>query len=765
MKKKGLAIAALWLALVLLVAIYTDRNSDTWRYDAASLSQILQTEAETEAARRAADEALAAEKETIAARRSIGQWGSKDQYGGPEVTLPVRGDTPGLNLMWGRYDVTVRYASQTDMTLRAVSAGRQPFIEDGEMTLPAAPQGTEASMRVTITDSTQGFMLSCDVPQGAEVAEITVRRVCQRVLSPDLLVYAALAGGVLTWLLVLSWDERREGVKRRRDALILACAALLASAPALMEGLFAGHDLFFHLNRIEGIASALRCGQFPARIHASTLLGYGYAASEFYPELFFYLPALLRNLGVSSVACVQALQILINLSTALICYAGARRLFGSREVAVCASVIYTLSAYRLINVYTRAAFGEALGMTFLPLLIAATVDVFTRDERRWPMMALAMTCIFMSHMLSTLFAIGFCALAALCCLPRLVREPRRILACVKAAGLTVLCSLWFVVPFLQYSAEEISTNIGILGSNCMQPVGNLLLAFPSGVGQSPKTTVPPTQALGAQPGMALLLGCALLLLARYMKDRDEPLDAAASGHLPLVLLVMGTLAAFISTPFFPWKRLCSMSAPLGTVFMQIQFPWRLIGVAAPMLSLAAACGYLARPRWARAGAALALTMSVLCAGLVLRDVVNQDLYLMREGFLDSRVNQYEYTYNYTEKSIFRPDEVVAGGAQAQVIAYRKRGTSLTMEVGGMESAQYLELPMCYYPGYRALIDGEACSVRRGENNVIRLYGAWTGETSTVQVWYEEPMIWRAAELASLAGFALLIALCIKRKAA
>ena len=169
-------------------------------------------------------------------------------------------------------------------------------------------------------------------------------------------------------------------------------------------------------------------------------------------------------------------------------------------------------------------------------------------------------------------------------------------------------------------------------------------------------------------------------------------------------------------------------------------------------------------RWACAGAVLALTMSVLCAGLVLRDVVNQDLYLMREGFVDSRTNQYEYTYNYTEKSLFRPDEVVAGGAQAQVIAYRKRGTSLTMEVGGMESAQYLELPMCYYPGYRAQINGEACSVRRGENNVIRLYGTFSEGTSTVQVWFEEPLIWRAAELASLAGFALLIALC-KRKAA
>lgn len=764
MKKKILTIAALWLALVALAVVYTDRNMETWTYDESSLSMILETEADAAKAQREADEALAAEKEVIAERRSVWQWGDPSKAGGVGVMLPVRGETPGLNLMWGRYDVTVRYASPEPMALRAVSAGRQPFIEDGEMALPAAPQGAEASMRVTITDATMGFMLACDVPEGAAVETVTVRRVCQRVCSPDLLVYAALAGGVLTWLLVLSWDERREGVKRRRDALILVAAALFASAPALMEGLFDGHDLYFHLNRIEGMASALRCGQFPVRIHASTLLGYGYASSEFYPELFLYLPAVLRNLGVSLVACVQALQILINLATALICYASARRIFGSREVSVCASVLYTLSVYRLINVFARAAYGEALAMTFLPLLIAATVDVLTRDERRWPMMALAMTCIFMSHMLSTLFAIGFCALAALCCLPRLVREPRRILACVKAAALTVLCSLWFVVPFLQYGAEEISTNIGILGTKCMQSAGSLLLAFPAGIGQSPKTTVPPTQALGAQPGMALLLGCALLLLARYMRDRDEPLAEVASGRLPLVLLAMGALAALVSTPFFPWGRLCAMSAPLGTIFMQVQFPWRLIGVATPLLCLAAACGYLARPRWARAGAVLALVMSVLCGGLVIRDIVGQDLRLMREGYVDSCIDQHEYLYYYTESSIFRPDEVIAGGSDAQVVAYHKRGTNLTMEIAGMADAQYLELPVSYYPGYRAQVDGEERSVRRGDNNVIRIYSSWTDGTQTVRLWYAEPLIWRAAELASLAGFALLAVLCARKRA-
>ena len=43
--------------------------------------------------------------------------------------------------------------------------------------------------------------------------------------------------------------------------------------------------------------------------------------------------------------------------------------------------------------------------------------------------------IVLSHLLSALFAVVLCALAAVCCLPRLVREWRRILAILMAARL------------------------------------------------------------------------------------------------------------------------------------------------------------------------------------------------------------------------------------------------------------------------------------------------------------------------------------------
>ena len=201
MKRKALKIAALWLALIALAVVDTDREQDTWLYDTSYMSWILESEADAQAAQREADEALAQERADAYARRDSGLWGKKAEL---EDTLKCAFDgTPGLNLMWGEYEAVVRYVSGEPMTMRVVSAGRQAFIEGGEAVLHAAPQGAEETLRFTLTDSTERLMLACDVPENATVLLVTVRRVGQRVCSPDLLMFAVLAGGVLTWLAVL----------------------------------------------------------------------------------------------------------------------------------------------------------------------------------------------------------------------------------------------------------------------------------------------------------------------------------------------------------------------------------------------------------------------------------------------------------------------------------------------------------------------------------------------------------------------------------
>lgn len=55
MKKKWLSVAGLWLALIALVFIYTDRNEYTWRYEGDELGQIVISSEEADARQTQAD--------------------------------------------------------------------------------------------------------------------------------------------------------------------------------------------------------------------------------------------------------------------------------------------------------------------------------------------------------------------------------------------------------------------------------------------------------------------------------------------------------------------------------------------------------------------------------------------------------------------------------------------------------------------------------------------------------------------------------------
>ena len=769
---RAFSVAALWLALIALVFVYTDPREYSWDYTGGDVSLIWESEAQAAAAQEAASEWVQAQRQVLEEHIAQGIWEESDDYL-EEVNrlLPARTDGPGLNLMRGAYEVTINYVSDAPVDLWVAAAGRQAFVQNGSVSLPAAPQGGKSEMTFTLTGSAPGVLLAGDLPEGAQIASVRVHKAGAGVFSRDLAAYALLAGVVLTVLLALSWDEREIGRLRRRDAMILVCAALFASMPSLWYGMLsgrAGHDLFFHLNRIEGIAAGLRAGEFPVRIHSTTLLGYGYAAPEFYPELTMYLPAALRCLGASLATCVRVFQMVVNLAAAWAAYACARRLFDSRRIAVGAAVLYTLSIDRVVNLYTRGSLGESAAMVFLPVVVMGLADVLLGDERRWPVLTLGMLGVFMSHLLSTLFAAGLCALAALLCAGRLLREPRRILAIVKAAALTAVCSLGFLIPFFDYSAQGINTNVTVESWRNVLTLGSLLVTFAGNIAGMDAPDEDFAYHVGLIPGVALLAGCALLLIKGYARggapraraslETDEGREKLANA-----LLALGFAALLCATPFFPWKWLGAMRRPISTIIMQMQFPWRLVGIATPMLAMAAAYGYLREERFAAAGIAALGILSVLLCGYTLTAYLQGNTPYDADFFCDTRIGQYEYTYTGTQKGALEAGLFRAGDEPTQPLEYEREGTTLRVKLDTGTAHSHIEVPLLYYPGYRATVNGQQTELTRGNNNVMRVYNPNRDSVLEIDIRYEEPVSWRVAELASAAGMLLLAALVRGRR--
>ena len=762
MRKKVLSLILLWAALLALALIYTDRDEYTWRYEGGELAQIVITREEADARQKQADEAMALMQQAAQARTDAGLWGSENEW--EDDFLPAQGENGGLNLMWGDYQATIEYEDAARMDAHVVSAGYQAFIENGDAHDEAEAENVllhRLSFVFRLTDSTPNLYLASENPEA--IRAVTVHKVGAGVLSADLCAYAALVGAVLTALLVLSWDQTERGRKNRRDMAVVLCAAAFACMPLLWRGVYDGHDLFFHLNRIEGIANGLRNGQFPVRIHSSTLLGYGYAAPEFYPELFLYFPALLRNLGVSLCACVRVFEACIHLATAVSCYLCVRGMMNSRRVAVGASVLYTLCIYRLVNVYTRATLGESLAMVFFPVVMLGLYEVLRRDERKWPLLALGMTGVCMSHLLSTLFCAAFCALAAVLSVKKLFAEKRRILAILLAAGVTALCGLWFYVPMMQYTADGISTSVVLNAAENVHVPGSFLVGFAGDAGADAPEDFAYT--IGVVPGLALLLGCALLLARRYAAGRGA--FQTESDKLSLSLLALGALALALCTDFFPWTFLCSLRKPFSTFFMQMQFPWRFVSIAAPLLSVSAAWGYLREEKDARLGMAALIALCVVFSGYTMQTMVQQDAPLQKETYTDTRISQFEYTYLGTEKTALKVGDIRTNPeGSCEILAYEKRGTEITATVKTEGVSMYIEVPLLYYPGYHAEMDGQTHTVARGTNNMLRIYGTPEGGEGVLHVWYQPPTLWLVMQGISVLG-ALLLAwsLCRMRKRA
>lgn len=756
--RRILAIAAVWLVLAAAVFLYTDPDEYAWAYDEPGMWLILESEQEAAAHQAERDALMERERQEAAERLAAGLWGkgAEDIYNGEASMLPAQDESqPGLNLMWGRYDLTLRYESDEPIRLRVVAPGRQPFVRDGEYELAPAHDGVlETSFR--LLGASAAVMLAGDLPEGARITSVRVQKHGTGFFSRDLAAYAAFAGLLLTGLYVLSWDTRPVGAKNRRDALILLCAALFASLPSLWYGMLDGHDLFFHLNRIEGIAAGLRAGEFPVRIHSTTTTGYGYASPEFYPELFLYFPALLRNLGVSLTTCVSLFQMTVNLACAFTAYLCAGHVFGSRRIAVGAGVLYALSIDRVVNLYVRGSLGESTAMVFFPIVIMAMTDVLWGDERRWPLLALGAFGIFMSHLLSTLFVAGFCALCALLSAGRLLREPRRVAAILKALALTALCSLWFIVPFLSYSAEDINTNVTTDSWRNVLSLGSLLVTFAGNVSGVSAADEDFAYHVGAIPGVAPLIGCALLILRLYArggarKARISLRSDEGRGKLALGLLCMGALALLCATPLLPWKTLCAMRRPISTIAMQIQFPWRLVAIATPLLTFAGAYGYLCEEKRAMLGMAALCMLSVLLCGYTLTAYPQGNTCYSADFWCDTRIGQYEYIYTGTEKGALEPARFGTGDAAAQIEAFERDGTRLYAQLRTQSACAYYDLPLLYYPGYHVSIDGKEATVARGPNNVLRAYNNSTQNVVRLTAWYEEPVLWRAAEVASAFG--------------
>lgn len=584
----------------------------------------------------------------------------------------------------------------------------------------------------------------------------------ERGLYCDPYIYAGMF--LLASALLLLYRTRRR--IRPEVLVLLAFAAVWSSLPLCYTWLLNGHDMYFHYGRLFNLSDSLMQGQFPVRIHSRMYRGYGYLTSIFYPEFFLYPFAVLGILGMSPIGCYKMLLICVNFATAGVSYYSFSRLLKSRRIGLIASFLYTLSMYRLINLFTRAAIGEVLATLFLPLLMLGMYQLFIGDSRKWLTAVLAFTGLLQSHMITTELSVAFGVVFALCFF-RNLKEKGRLLHIVSAAVSTVLLNLWFLIPMLdhmRYSVYALGDTRQLSGYSLFAvQLFDVGVNNPAAMAEGPNTISP---EMPYSVGVVLLIGSLLFLLTCLQSHRKDK-----RTRLGIYCLVMGVLALYASSSFFPWDAVQRIEL-LNRLAGSIQFAARFLPFATLFLCVVSALGiygFFAGREQKQMLFLLCAVLTIYSSGSYFSNFTEQaEAFVTKETqldhsqdtddmyLIDNNGERFSVRRMLLQDTSFEPSEGVT-----LTDCYRE-GTNagFTYAKSSGSSQAYVDVSFNYYPDYHAC-DEDGNELETSLNELLRLRIFLPEAASgTITVHFKLPGFYRISDSVSLLTAILLAALLL-----
>jgi len=311
--------------------------------------------------------------------------------------------------------------------------------------------------------------------------------------------------------------------------------------------------------RIEGLYHSLLRHQYFPFINMSFMDGFGYIVNIFYSDFLLYPAAFLRLMGYSSAQSVVGLNVLFNFLTfgaSFLCYYKVQPKYWNSLIF---SFVYTLSTYRMHDMLFRHDIGEVGAFLFLPIAFLGIYEIFYGKRKNWLFLTFGMTGIIYSHAISPMMVAILIIIIALCQIPELKKNPKRLLSLLWATICSILLSVAYFLPMI----EQVRHTQFVL----TQSKGNLAL----GASEFTDMTRWSLNNTFGQPNVGVILFmAAIVVLISITKIKSRPLL-----HFSLI----GAFLLICSTKIFPWELLNH------TPLKMMQYPWRFDMIATLLLSI------------------------------------------------------------------------------------------------------------------------------------------------------------------------------------
>ena len=688
----------------------------------------------------------------------------KSKEGSGDLYLAAKAET----LEAGVYEVSINYETDADNTyVCVVTDGLPNCLYADDFTLNRHKDRLDTQIWLNRKLDSIEVQIHPDEAGSLKIHSVTISRNS---------IGSCTYGTLRVAALLLIWNSILAGIYlwkyfRQQAAVLLGVLFLFAISSLWIygRGMPMRDDTLFQWARVWQLANGIKNGEFPVRIQPGWANGYGYAVSVFYGDLFLYFPALLVLFKIPlSIAC-KIYLLMINFATILSSYFAFRKITKQRTIGLLCSAVYTMSGYRMCNVYYRGAVGEYTAMMLLPLVVLGLWNILFENpkeknyRKQWVVLSLGVAGIIMTHVLSCeMIAVFLCLLCIVAA--RRVFEKVRFLELCKAAAGTAGLSAAFIIPFLDYSGEELNV-FQHRADYAIQKYGislrQLLWIGEPGMWQSRSEAV---SAMAISVGLPAIL-IIVAALCSVIRNRGSEINRRIWGTLLLTIL-----ACFMATDLFPYDNMERVPA-LKLLIGSLQFPFRFMSIAMVLFTLLLSLVTMEMQGKIKKSFYWACQI-LLCVGVLIQGVqygnyirtVKTQVIDKADGaeWTGAPLTMYggQYLYQGTDYDAVMEDDEIGGWVEIE--AYKRRGLEYEITCSSAIDTR-MELPLFYYPDYRCWDINTRQQFRtvKGDNNELWVDNIPAGYRGTLKVAFVEPLPWRVSEVISLLTAGVYVLLIYK----
>ncbi|MCR5655935.1 MAG: hypothetical protein K6G06_00610, partial [Butyrivibrio sp.] len=408
---------------------------------------------------------------------------------------------------------------------------------------------------------------------------------------------------------------------------------------------------------------------------------------------------------------------------------------------------FTLNGFRLQAVYTGATVGEYGAYTFLPLVVLGLYDIYTREKKYgYITLAFGIALVLANHVVTTFlltFAIPFCCLL----MAEKTIKKTILLDLFKACGITLLASVFFIVPLLDYLGEMRGNDY----SDILWERGHEMVTIFTEVADKSKDS-------GGWAGIGygfiaiMALGIAIAISGKF-KEKTSVYVRVVLFNAFLFYMCLNNKFYFIFKDRLPG---------VFEHFADIQYPWHILDIVAAItiFILAASLKEITKEE---AGKSVAL----ITGAIILMTCIYHGGELYKETSLEANeITMFDKTLlietSDAEFILLGRDDTLPSretdmvirdeNTQATASLISRNGLKITAQVDNPTGETVtVEAPLWGYRYYTAKGNGQKLNTYRAESYKLAV-DIPAGFSGTIIIKFTEPWHWRLAELASLAAF-------------